>query len=173
MTTAYGYKLFEMDKNGLIYPLFIGKNNPVPVNEWLPAENIPTKGFAVRPGWHLGLVPDAPWLKGADGSYKGRWKTGKRVWALVEYNDEVNYQDEVDQLPKKCMQDRVPENGYYRFREVGNREWIITGCIKVVKILSEEERQNILISMGYDEELEFIPYRTRFEKRSAVRSVLA
>ncbi len=45
MKTEYGYKLFER-KGDQIFPLFIDKSSPVPVGEWIPAENHPTKGFA-------------------------------------------------------------------------------------------------------------------------------
>ncbi len=65
METKIGYKLFEMNKDGTLFPLFIGKNREVPMGEWIVAEYIPTKGFAARGGWHIGAdVPDAPWLKG-------------------------------------------------------------------------------------------------------------
>ena len=77
MKTGYGYKLFEMDMDGKLYPLFIGKNKETKIGEWIPAENLPTKGFAERPGWHLGMdIPDAPWLRGYDGVISER---GKRV----------------------------------------------------------------------------------------------
>ena len=93
MKTNFGYKLFEQDANGNLFPLFIDKNTPQLIGEWIPAEYHPTKGFAARGGWHIGAdVPDAPWLKSYDGTetgfYKSRWKTGKRVWCLVEYNAE-------------------------------------------------------------------------------------
>ena len=58
-----GYKLFERDmRDNKLYPLFIGKNEETKIGEWLKAEYIPTKGFSNRFGWHLGLVPSAPWL---------------------------------------------------------------------------------------------------------------
>lgn len=44
MKIGYGYKLFEMDTMGKLYPLFIGKNKETKIGEWIPAENIPTKG---------------------------------------------------------------------------------------------------------------------------------
>lgn len=63
---ATGYKLFEC-KEGVLYPLFIDKREPVPIGIWLEAKAIPTKGFAPRPGWHIGEIPDAPWLKCREG----------------------------------------------------------------------------------------------------------
>lgn len=46
------YKLFRELKSGEITSLFINKKVKLPFNEWLEAESYPTKGFAVRPGWH-------------------------------------------------------------------------------------------------------------------------
>ena len=56
------YKLMRK-KKGLIYPLFIDKKQPTPMDEWLEAKCIPTKGFAVRKGWHCCFEPKAPHLK--------------------------------------------------------------------------------------------------------------
>jgi len=165
----YGYKLFEMNPEGELFPLFIDKNNPIPIGEWIHAEFIPTKGFAARGGWHIGELPDAPWLKSYDGSdigyYKPRFKHGKRVWCLVGYNSNHCYDDEVAELPKKCFVDKVPEDGYYIFREVGKGNWVITSDIKVIKIISDEERLKILSDMGYDEVETFKKYKEAFEKR--------
>mgnify|MGYP004545386003 CR=1 FL=1 len=169
MKTLYGYKLFEENSKGELFPLFIGKNTPTPINKWIPAEFIPTKGFASRGGWHIGELPDAPWLKGYDGTnlgcYKSRWKTGKRVWCLVEYNATNDYNSVVENLPKKCFTDRVPENGYYFFREVGKGVWSITSDIKVVRKISEQERQEILLKAGYNEKEAYAKYKQAFEKR--------
>lgn len=170
--TKTGYKLFEMNKEGKLFPLFIGKNRETPMNEWVPAEFIPTKGFAKRGGWHIGAnTPDSPWLKGYDGSdlgvYKSRFSKGKRVWCEVEYNATVDYNKEVECLPKKCFMDKIPENGFYFFREVGKGTWVITSEIKVNRIITEDERQEIMISKGYDEKAAYRKYKEAFEKRMA------
>jgi hypothetical protein len=57
-----GYKLFRVRKDGTIGPLFINARLRVPVGEWMPAEDHPTKGFAHRPGWHAAATPHAPHL---------------------------------------------------------------------------------------------------------------
>lgn len=44
------YKLLRVGKDGQLYPLFINRNKPTPMNEWMQAECHPTKGFAVRQG---------------------------------------------------------------------------------------------------------------------------
>ena len=168
--TRYGYKLFEMNSKGDLFPLFIDKNNSVPLNKWIAAVFHPTKGFASRGGWHIGAdVPDAPWLKSYDGSdtgyYKSRWKHGKRVWCLVEYNANNDYNSEVKKLKKKCFTDRVPEDGFYFFREVGKGTWVITSDIKVVRVINEDERREIMKSKSYDEVAAFSKYKATFEKR--------
>ena len=163
-----GYKLFEQRDDGKLFPLFIDKTTETPMNEWVMAEIIMEhKGFAHRPGWHLGAVlPSAPWLMGADGTYKSqRGKRFKRVWCEVEYVADVDYTETVQTLPKKCFTDRLPDGGFYNFRESGNRLWVIADRIKITRILTEEERLNILKKMNYDEEQRFEPYRLVFKKR--------
>lgn len=167
MDIKTGYKLFEMRDDGKLFPLFIGKTQETPMNEWVPAENIPTKGYSLRPGWHLGAtMPSAPWLMSADGTYKSqRGKRFKRVWCEVEYVADVDYTEEVLQLPKKCFTGRLPDGGFYNFRESGDRLWIIADRIRITKIISEDERMKILKSMNYNEMDAFAPYKASFEKR--------
>lgn len=169
MKTNIGYKLFEMDTEGNLYPLFIDKNNKYPIGEWIKGENIPTKNFAPRPGLHLGLLPAAPHLmsygENGNGYYKGRRKGWTRVWVEVEYNCTVDYNEEVAKLKKKCFTDRLPENGWYYFKEYGKTIWIISDKIKILRILTEKERQGILSKAGYDEDKEWQPYRVALEKR--------
>ena len=70
------YKLIRQMQDGSLSPLFINKKSRIPVGEWLKAENHPTKGFAIRKGWHCTLKPEAPHL-----TKKGR------VWVKVEVRD--------------------------------------------------------------------------------------
>lgn len=168
MKTSIGYKLFEMSNDGRLFPLFIGKTKETPVNEWVPAEIIMEhRGFAHRPGWHLGAtMPSAPWLMGADGTYKSqRGKTFKRVWCEVEYATDIDYTDIVGQLPKKCFTDRLPDGGFYKFRESGDRLWVIADRIRITRVLDEQERMQMLKEMNYDETVAFIPYKNAMDKR--------
>lgn len=163
-----GYKLFEQRDDGKLFPLFIGKTKETPMNEWVPAEIIMEhNGFSHRPGWHLGAtMPSAPWLMGADGTYKSqRGKRFKRVWCEVEYVADVDYTDVVESLPKKCFTDRLPDGGFYNFRESGNRLWIIADRIRITRVIDEKERMTILRAMNYDEMEAFEPYRQAMEKR--------
>lgn len=166
-----GYKLFEQREDGKLFPLFIGKNEETPMNEWVPAQIIMEhKGFSHRPGWHLGTeMPSAPWLMSADGTYKSqRGKKFKRVWCEVEYLADIDYTPIVEKLSKKCFTDRLPDRGFYNFKESGNRLWVIADRVRVTRILSEQERQEIMDSKGYDEMEAFKPYKAAFEKRMKV-----
>jgi hypothetical protein len=171
MKTKIGYKLFEMRDDGKLFPLFIGNKQETPMNEWVPAEIIEHHpNFAHRPGWHLGAtMPSAPWLMGIDGTYKSqRGKRFKRVWCEVEYAADIDYTEIVEQLPKKCFTDRLPDGGFYKFRESGNRLWIIADRIRITRIISEEERIKILTELNYNEEAAFEPYKRALEKRQRI-----
>ena len=171
MKVAKGWKLFEMRDDGKLFPLFIGKNEETPMDEWVMAEIVMEhKGFAHRPGWHIGTtLPSAPWLMSADGTYKSqRGKRFRRVWCEVEYVADVDYTDMVEMLPKKCFTDRLPDGGFYNFRESGNRLWVIADRIRVTRILSEDERQYILKEANYDEAEAFEPYRQAMAKRMKI-----
>lgn len=167
MTHKTGYKLFEMDTNGNLHPLFIDKKTTYPINQWIKAGNYPTTGYAKRPGLHVGQICSAPWLMSADGTYKSqRGKNWKRVWCEVEYNATVDYTSVAEKLPKKCFTDKIPENGFYKFKETGcGRIWIITDKIKITRILNEQERMQMLNKMNYNEETAFAPYKKAMEKR--------
>jgi len=78
MKTINAYKLFKLRKNNTLGPLFIGRKQIIKQGEWLKAECIPTKGYALRPGWHCTHAPIAPHL-----STKGR------VWCEVKIKDYV------------------------------------------------------------------------------------
>jgi hypothetical protein len=93
------YKLVRKMKDGSIAPLFINKKFRFSLNEWIEAEEHPTKGFAYRPGWHCTLKMNAPhlseknrvWIKAlAEGceyydrpeSQGGTWVLAKRIKVL-------------------------------------------------------------------------------------------
>ena len=75
------FKLVRMRKNGSLGPLFINRRQVIPINRWLHAECHPTKGFALRPGWHCCAQAHAPHL-----TMKGR------VWCKVLIDDYVEHQ---------------------------------------------------------------------------------
>lgn len=74
------YKLLRI-KNGKLYPLFINRNQEIEVGKTYQAETHPTKGFAVRKGFHCLLQPNAPHLK-------TELKNGeKRIWVECDVGD--------------------------------------------------------------------------------------
>lgn len=107
------YKLFRLRKNGTLGPLFIDRKLQVPLNKWLEAKDVPTKGYAHRPGWHSGAEPKAPHLSEKD-----------RVWCECEVKD------------------------YYTFARPKHQggEWIISNWLKVNKILTSKEVQELRTS---------------------------
>ena len=72
-------------KDGKLYPLFNNRNVETPVGVEMIAECHPTKGYAVRKGWHCCFKPVAPHLKMtlANGE--------KRVWVECEVEDWESY----------------------------------------------------------------------------------
>ena len=70
------YKLFRVRQDGSLGSLFINRRRRLPIGEWMESECIPTKGFAVREGWHCLPRPEAPHL-----TIKGR------RWYAVEIDD--------------------------------------------------------------------------------------
>ncbi len=162
-----GYKLIEVDPQGRLFPLFIGAKEEIRIGEPWKAQAIPTKGFAFRPGIHIGAIPSAPWLMNADGEYASqRGKSWKREWFVVEYNANHDYTEEALQQEGKCFRE-VPKDGFYTFFEKGRCLWYICSDVRVIKRLEEEERMKILKNMNFDEEKEFKPYAEAFAKRRA------
>lgn len=79
------YKLLRVKKDGNLYPLFINKQQPTPIGVWMNAECHPTKGFAVRKGWHCCFQMNAPHLK-------HRLANGEqRIWVECEVEDFSTY----------------------------------------------------------------------------------
>lgn len=130
--------------------------------------------LAYRPGWHLGEIPyalqfnrgpkvDNPLgITGKNGKVikVGKYFPANFVWAEVEYAKDVDYQDEAMSygynkagnfqhslagLPK------VPEDGSYTYRTNANPAtdpWIITGAMKVNRILTDSEVDELVSKAG-------------------------
>lgn len=80
------YKLLRKRKNGTLGSLFINKRAIIPKNEWLVAEDHPTKGYKHRPAWHCVAKPHAPHL-----SDKGR------VWCIVHIEEFISMERHASQ----------------------------------------------------------------------------
>ena len=79
------YKLLKLRKDGSVGPLFINAKSRLERHVWMTAETFPTKGFAVRKGWHCCLEPKAPHLKLELASGE------RRQWWMVEIEDYEEY----------------------------------------------------------------------------------
>lgn len=110
------YKLLRKLSDGNLYPLFIHKTIATPIGEWMQAECYPTKGFAVRKGWHYCFIPLAPHLsmKLANGE--------QRVWVECEIEDWHTY-------------DRPESQG---------GAWILAQKMKIIRKITESEVATIL-----------------------------
>lgn len=114
-TLRKAYKLMRLGKDGKVYPLFIDKKTPTEFGKWLPAECHPTKGFAVRKGWHCCFTPYAPHLK--ENLASGE----QRVWVEVEVADFTTY-------------DRPESQG---------GAWILANEMKALRTITMEEAEQI------------------------------
>jgi hypothetical protein len=146
--TATCYKLFRQ-RDGKLYPLFIGNKVETPVGKWVEAKFIPTPGFDKRPGWHVGILPMANHLK----RHSTGWYAEDRVWAEVEVPADVDWQSKADQSPTKDLKNEVPVGGSYRFKRPKNQggEWWIAGALKVNRVLSWDEVKAILDAAGQED----------------------
>jgi N12 class adenine-specific DNA methylase/predicted RNA methylase len=149
--TVKAYKLLRTlkSKPGQVFPLFIGKNQPVAIGVWEKAEHIPTKGFAERPGWHAGAEPIAPHLR--------QKATGKihpdRVWVEVEMPADKEWQSTADASKTRDIRDRVPEDGHYKFKtnKMQGGAWLIGGAVKINRVLDDGEVAQLLRDAGHSE----------------------
>lgn len=148
---AKAYKLLRM-KAGKLYPLYVFSNEEIPIGIWLDAkegerlENGKVKSrlgpLQFRPGWHLSDIPLAIHI-GIKEAGKIKYMHDDEVWCECEYSDEVDYQNQVEKNGKwkKAMMSSVPVNGFYRYKTspmmLGT--WIIAGCMKINRVLSDEE----------------------------------
>ena len=75
----------RLRKDGTLGSLFIDRKQVIPIGIWLEAECTPTKGFAVRKGFHCCYEMNAPHLK------KELSNGEMRVWVKCEVEDYVEY----------------------------------------------------------------------------------
>ena len=117
--------------------------------------------LAYRPGWHLGEIPYAVQFN------RMNPETGQRelfpanfVWAEVEYANDVDYQEEAMSYGMNASGKfqhslaglpRLPENGSYRYRtnpDPNTDPWVITGAMKVNRILKPSEVDAMVEAAG-------------------------
>ena len=116
--------------------------------------------LAYRPGWHLGEIPYALQFNRKDASGERTLFPNNFVWAEVEYADDVDYNDEARQEGTNASGKyqhslaglkHVPTDGSYKYRtnpDPRTDPWIITGAMRVNKILSREEVDELVRKAG-------------------------
>ena len=131
--------------------------------------------LSYRPGWHLGDIPRAKQFDRLN-KETGKYEFPKDfVWAECEYAMDVDYQPESDARGyerTKIDKDgnvityksdkyqhslaglpKLPTNGYYKYRTNPNPDtvpWVITGQMKVNRLLSDDEVNDILRKNGIE-----------------------
>lgn len=116
--------------------------------------------LAYRPGWHLGIVPYAIQFNRKDAEGNKTLFPKNFVFAEVEYVADVDYQEEARQEginPSGKYQHslaglkHLPTDGYYMYRTNPNPEtdpWVITGAMKVNRILTRVEQADLVSKAG-------------------------
>lgn len=116
--------------------------------------------LAYRPGWHLGVVPYAIQFNRKDAEGNKTLFPKNFVFAEVEYAADVDYQEEARQEginPSGKYQHSLaglkylPTDGYYMYRTNPNPEtdpWVITGAMKVNRILTRAEQADLVSKAG-------------------------
>ena len=116
--------------------------------------------LAYRPGWHLGVVPYAIQFNRKDTEGNKTLSPKNCVFAEVEYAADVDYQEEARQEginPSGKYQHslaglkHLPTDGYYMYRTNPNPEtdpWVITGAMKVNRILTRAEQADLVSKAG-------------------------
>ena len=169
--TVKAYKLFKTKKSqpGQLFPLFVNADKPVEMGKWLAAEAGPQGkdprkvksalgDLAYRPGWHSGDLPVATHIGGKSSadSKAPDYRPDHHVWAEVEHPADVDWQAEANSRARTGangqpiantahITDQVPHGGFYRYKTNPNMSghWLISGGMKVNRVLSDDEVKEI------------------------------
>lgn len=116
--------------------------------------------LAYRPGWHLGTIPYALQFGRKDANGERTLFPNNFVWAEVEYADDVDYQDEARKeginangkyQHSLAGLKHVPTDGSYMYRtnpDPRTDPWVITGAMRVKKILTRDEVDELVRKAG-------------------------
>lgn len=191
--TTKAYKLFRVNEKhpGKLFPLFVNANQPVEMGKWVDAEVGPQTDtgkvksklgpLAYRPGWHSGDLPVATHIGGGGAPPTHRPKN--HVWAEVEVPNDVDWQTEADKrgmnkagkliARNAHITDQIPTGGHYRYKTNPNMtgNWLISGSMKVNKVLSHPEVERINKKAGVADLPRIEPFNKKefgFEKGGEV-----
>ena len=157
---------------GELFPLFVGANQSVTTGEWIQAkagELTQTKEgktmvkstlgpLAYRPGWHSGNLAIATHIgaKKETTDKAPALRANDQVWAEVEVGNDVDWQTianeraEIGKNGKAIARtahitDQLPLGGSYNYKTNSNMtgSWIISGEMKVNRVLTDQEVEQI------------------------------
>jgi predicted GNAT family acetyltransferase len=170
---AYKLFRVNEKNNGQLFPLFVNADKAVPFGTWIKAAigeevdktktgNRQVKSklgpLAFRPGWHSGDFPVASHIgdKANKEDTAPSVRPTNQVWAEIEVANDFDWQTEATNRAEKTkaggvnlrtahITDRLPDNGYYKYKTNSNMtgSWLISGEMKVNRILSDEEVKSI------------------------------
>lgn len=116
--------------------------------------------LAYRPGWHLGVIPYAIQFNRKDAEGNKTLFPKNFVFAEVEYAADKDYQDEAHAegingngkyQHSLAGLKHLPTDGYYMYRTNPNPDtdpWVITGAMKVNRLLTRAEQADIVRKAG-------------------------
>lgn len=116
--------------------------------------------LAYRPGWHLGVIPYAIQFNRKDAEGNKTLFPKNFVFAEVEYAADKDYQDEAhaegingngNYQHSLAGLKHLPTDGYYMYRTNPNPDtdpWVITGAMKVNRLLTRAEQADIVRKAG-------------------------
>lgn len=113
--------------------------------------------LAYRPGWHSGKMPTSPQFGTGRGPerQKGMWNhEWNQVVYEIEVSADVDYNPEAQKTHDKDLE-YLPVDGWYQFttnpgeRAKKSEDWIISGSIRIVRALSQDEVNEILTENNY------------------------
>lgn len=159
------YKLFKVKKNspGELFPLFMDAKDPIgKVGQWLDAD-VGAGPMAQRPAWHAGEYPAAYHI--GEGGGKGKppiYRNSDHVWGEVDMSADMDWYEWAlknggkgrngvlyGKVPDRLIND-VPTDGFYKYKT--NRAqvdpWLLSGAMRVNKLMTDEEVQAVNRIMG-------------------------
>lgn len=161
---AIAYKLFKL-KNGELHPLYIHTKQVIPIGEHLiaregektPDGKVKSKlgKLAYRPGWHLTEIPLADHIGKKDPTGTKLLQAKDSVWCEVEFDDQIDYNMEAQAMSTQkryqCLK-KVPLNGFYWYTTNNKAKvrWLISGGIKVIRMMSNDEVAKICREHGFE-----------------------
>lgn len=160
------YKLVNIDKKGILHPLFVNKKDNWHVGDHLIAftgqqtENGKVKSslgeLAFRPGLHCSVLPFCHHIgkKRAKSDNKPAFRAKNQVWIECEtVGDDCTKiaQQNSDSARDQCFKN-MDWQGFYFYTTNSNasdlNKWIISKELKVLRLLTDEEVNNINAPCG-------------------------